>query len=88
MCLEPFILAFLFQEAALYFSFASGSFTVADGRILVTSFSSRIVEIQMQMAARAIELLALPDESPSYILDIGYVSLLIYCATLILMTLL
>ena len=28
----------------------------------------------MQMADRAIELLALPDDVPSYILDLGYVS--------------
>lgn len=33
--------------------------------------SSRMVEIQMQMADRAIELLALADDTPAYILDIG-----------------
>lgn len=30
-----------------------------------------MVEIQMQMADRAIELLALPEDQPSYILDLG-----------------
>ena len=32
--------------------------------------STRMIEIQMQMAERATELLALPDE-PHYLLDIG-----------------
>lgn len=35
------------------------------------SFSSRMIEVQVQMAQRAIELLALPEETPSYILDVG-----------------
>ena len=35
--------------------------------------SSRMIQIQMQMAERALELLALPDDQPSYILDIGWV---------------
>nr|CAG4635659.1 EOG090X0BBW [Artemia franciscana] len=35
------------------------------------NFSSRIMEIQQTMAERAIELLALPEDCPSYILDIG-----------------
>ncbi len=30
-----------------------------------------MIEIQMQMAERALELLALPDDQPSYILDVG-----------------
>lgn len=30
-----------------------------------------MIEVQMQMANRAIELLALPDDFPSYILDLG-----------------
>lgn len=34
-------------------------------------FSSRIIEIQSQMCERAIELLALPDDQKSMILDIG-----------------
>ena len=33
--------------------------------------SSRMIEIQEQMAYRAIELLALPEDTPSYILDVG-----------------
>ncbi|GFS77810.1 probable 18S rRNA [Nephila pilipes] len=33
--------------------------------------NSRMIEIQMQMSERAIELLALPDDQPSLILDIG-----------------
>jgi SAM-dependent methyltransferase len=33
--------------------------------------SSRIIEIQGRMSERAIELLALPDDEPKYILDIG-----------------
>ena len=35
------------------------------------SYSSRMIEIQMQMAERATELLALPDDEPRYLLDIG-----------------
>ncbi|KAK2707755.1 probable 18S rRNA (guanine-N(7))-methyltransferase [Artemia franciscana] len=35
------------------------------------SHNSRIMEIQQTMAERAIELLALPEDCPSYILDIG-----------------
>lgn len=33
--------------------------------------SSRIIEIQSRMSERALELLALPDGEPKYILDIG-----------------
>uniref|UniRef100_A0A2L2Y335 18S rRNA (guanine-N(7))-methyltransferase n=1 Tax=Parasteatoda tepidariorum TaxID=114398 RepID=A0A2L2Y335_PARTP len=33
--------------------------------------NSRMIEIQMQMSERAIELLALPDDQPCFILDIG-----------------
>lgn len=33
--------------------------------------NSRIMDIQVQMCERAVELLALPDDSPSYLLDIG-----------------
>ena len=36
------------------------------------SSSSRMIEVQVQMAQRAIELLALPEDTPSYILDVGY----------------
>ena len=32
-----------------------------------------MLEVQVQMAQRAIELLALPEDTPSYILDVGYV---------------
>lgn len=31
-----------------------------------------MIEVQVQMAQRAIELLALPEDTPSYILDVGY----------------
>ncbi len=31
-----------------------------------------MIQIQLQMAARAIELLVLPEDTPCYILDIGY----------------
>jgi hypothetical protein len=34
--------------------------------------SSRIIEIQKQLSERAIELLALPEDTPCFILDIGY----------------
>lgn len=34
--------------------------------------SSRMIEVQVGMAQRAIELLALPEDTPSYILDVGY----------------
>lgn len=33
--------------------------------------SSRMMQIQMQMAERALELLALPEGQTSYILDVG-----------------
>ncbi|CAL1293912.1 unnamed protein product [Larinioides sclopetarius] len=33
--------------------------------------NSRMIEIQVQMSERAIELLALPEDQPSFILDIG-----------------
>ena len=33
--------------------------------------SSRMIQIQMQMAERALELLSLPEDQPSYILDVG-----------------
>lgn len=33
--------------------------------------SSRMIEVQVQMAQRAIELLALPEDTPSFILDVG-----------------
>jgi 18S rRNA (guanine1575-N7)-methyltransferase len=35
------------------------------------SQNSRIIEIQMQMSERALELLSLPPDQPSFILDIG-----------------
>ena len=35
--------------------------------------SSRIMQIQVQMAERALELLMLPDDTPCYVLDIGWV---------------
>lgn len=35
------------------------------------SCSSRMMEVQMSMAERAIELLRLPEDQPSYILDVG-----------------
>jgi hypothetical protein len=31
-----------------------------------------MIEVQVGMAHRAIELLALPEDTPSYILDVGY----------------
>lgn len=34
-------------------------------------FSSRIIDIQVQMSERAIELLLLPEDAPCYLLDIG-----------------
>lgn len=39
--------------------------------IVVVCRSSRIIEIQSRMSERALELLALPDGEPKYILDIG-----------------
>ena len=33
--------------------------------------NTRIIEIQMSMSARAIELLNLPEDQPSFILDVG-----------------
>ncbi len=35
------------------------------------AFSSHIIEIQQKLSERALELLALPDDKPCYILDIG-----------------
>lgn len=35
------------------------------------SFSSRIMDIQVQMCERALELLCLPEDEPCHILDIG-----------------
>ena len=32
-----------------------------------------MIEIQSQLSERAIELLALPDDTPCFILDVGYV---------------
>lgn len=34
-------------------------------------FSSRIIDIQVQMCERAVELLLLPDDTPCYLLDVG-----------------
>lgn len=33
--------------------------------------SSHIIDVQTKLAQRALELLALPDDQPSFILDIG-----------------
>ena len=33
--------------------------------------SSRMIQVQMQMAERALELLSLPADQPCYILDVG-----------------
>ena len=41
--------------------------------IMLFIFSSRMIEIQSQLSERAIELLALPDDRPCFILDVGYV---------------
>ena len=35
------------------------------------NFSTRMMEIQEQLTQRAIEILALPDDKPCYLLDIG-----------------
>jgi hypothetical protein len=37
-----------------------------------------MIQIQMQMAERALELLTLPDDQPSYILDVGWVATITY----------
>ncbi len=34
-------------------------------------FSTRMIEIQNEMSERALELLALPEDTPAFILDIG-----------------
>lgn len=39
--------------------------------IILSFFSTRIIKIQVEMCERAIELLALPDDEPCLILDIG-----------------
>lgn len=39
--------------------------------MLIILVSSRIMEIQSEMAARCIELLEIPDSDPRLILDIG-----------------
>ena len=41
--------------------------------ISVHCLSSRMIEVQSQMSERAIELLALPEDTPCLILDIGLV---------------
>ena len=38
---------------------------------LILRFSTRMIEIQNDMSERAIELLALPDDQPCFVLDIG-----------------
>ena len=37
-------------------------------------FSSRMIEIQEKLSERALELLALPEDEPCYILDVGQVN--------------
>ena len=40
--------------------------------VMVICFcSSRMIEIQKQLSERAVELLALPDDVPSFVLDVG-----------------
>jgi len=41
--------------------------------VLIFVCSSRMIEIQQQLSERAIELLALPEDVPCFILDVGYV---------------
>lgn len=38
--------------------------------------SSRMINIQTEITSRAIEMLALPDNQPAYILDIGAVTVI------------
>lgn len=38
---------------------------------MILRFSTRMIEIQNDMSERAIELLALPDDQPCFVLDIG-----------------
>jgi len=41
-------------------------------KVVVLIFcSSRVIEIQKQLSERAVELLALPEDVPSFILDVG-----------------
>lgn len=40
--------------------------------IILCNFSTRMIEIQVQLSQRAIELLDLPEDQPSFLLDIGY----------------
>ena len=42
-----------------------------NANLILHSCSSRVMEIQVQMSERAIELLALPEDEPCFILDIG-----------------
>ena len=42
-----------------------------NANLILHSYSSRVMEIQVQMSERAIELLALPEDEPCFILDIG-----------------
>lgn len=39
--------------------------------ILLNLLSSRIIDIQVKMSERAVELLLLPEDTPCFILDIG-----------------
>lgn len=38
---------------------------------MISCFSSRMIEIQNEMSERAIELLALPEDHPCLVLDLG-----------------
>ena len=39
--------------------------------LLICVCSSRVIEVQKQLSERAVELLALPEDVPSFILDVG-----------------
>ena len=43
----------------------------SNANLFLHSYSSRVMEIQVQMSERAIELLALPEDEPCFILDVG-----------------
>jgi hypothetical protein len=43
-----------------------------ESRHFHASFSTRMIEIQSQLTQRCIELLALPEDQPAFLLDVGF----------------
>ncbi len=63
--------SFTVQVFSLVMSSTSYNNPCTDVSCVCLPCSSRMMEVQMSMAERAIELLRLPEDQPSYILDVG-----------------